>query len=142
MKKLILLAALIGIAGSVLAQEVTIERQPLGSGQPEHSGYENAQKWDNNIYHAPQYMLGYPTAAVLYPRVLDVQCVQTSTGLKCKGYVGSPDIGRGEYLMIRPIVTPEPKPVDPITVINTVTIIKEVSVKVEELELATKKIGE
>jgi hypothetical protein len=141
MKKLILLATLIGIAGSVLAQQVNVSRESLGSGQPGASGVENATKWDNDIYHAPQYMPGYPTAAVLYPRIVDVQCTKSSTGLNCKGYNWTPDMGRAEYLMIRTTVVPEVKPVAPIVVTNTVTIIKEVPVK-QELPLATKKIGE
>lgn len=137
MKKLVLLAALIGLAGSVLAQEVTVSREPLGSGQPGATGTENATKWDNNILHAPQYMPGYPTAAVLYPRVVDVQCTKSITGLNCKGYNWTPDMGRAEYLMIRPVVTVIPDVV-PTLIISSVAI-KEVPVK---LELTTKKIGE
>ncbi len=142
MKKLILLAALIGLAGSVLAQEVNVSREASGSGQPGTTGYENAKKWDNDIFHAPQYMPGYPTAAVLYPRIVEVQCKRSGSLLVCKGYNWTPDMGRGEYLMVRPVIVPEVKPT---VVTNTVTIIKEVPVTVTKevfIEMATKKIGE
>ena len=111
MKKLILAAALVALTGSAMAQEVNVSREALGSGTPGTSGIENAVKWDNNIYHAPQYMPGNPTAATLYPRVVDVPCTQTATGLNCKGYNWLPELGRGEYLMIRPVITEAPKPV-------------------------------
>ncbi len=130
MKKLILAIALVGLTGSVLAQQVNIDRRELGSGTPGISGFEIAGKWDNNIFHAPQYMFGHPTAATLYPRVIDVECVKVLSGLNCKGYNWLPDMGRGEYLMIRPVLAPEPKVV---TVIKNVpvpvTVIKEVPVK-------------
>jgi len=117
MKKLILIAALISIAGSVTAQQVTISREAIGSGQPNASGFENATKWSNDVYHAPQFMPGYPTSATLFPRIVDVQCTKTVTVLKCKGYNWTPDMGRGEYLMIHPIIIPEitPTPVIVIT---------------------------
>lgn len=73
MKKLILSAILIGLAGIASAQ-VNVGRVENGSGQPNLKGYEGATKWDNNIYHAPQYMPGYPTAATLFPRVIEVKC--------------------------------------------------------------------
>lgn len=122
MLKVIVSMVLVGTVMSATAQQVGIDRQPLGSGQPGAVGIENATKWDNNIYHAPQYMPGHPTAATLYPRVIDVPCVQTATGLNCKGYNWLPELGRGEYLMIRPVVTVEQKP----TVVTNTTIIREV----------------
>ncbi len=129
MKKLILALALIGLTGSALAQEVSVSREPLGSGTPGAQGIENATKWDNNIFHAPQFMPGHPTAATLYPRVVDVPCTQTATGLSCKGYNWMPELGRGEYLMIRPIVTVEAKPQ---VITNTVVreTVREVLVEV------------
>ena len=134
MKKLILIAALIGFAGSVLAQEVTITREELGSGQVNTTGVENATNWDNDIYHTPQYMPGHPTAATLYPRVVDVECTRSPTGLNCKGYHWTPDMGRGEYLMIHPVIAPEPPPQQ--VVIVTPVVVKEV------IKETTKKIAE
>lgn len=132
MKKLLIIY-LIGFAGSVLAQEVTITREALGSGQVNSTGVENATKWDNDIYHAPQYMPGYPTAATIFPRVVDVQCSKSTTGLKCKGYNWTPELGRGEYLMIHPVVVSDPVPPQVIVVSQTV---------IKELPLITKKIAE
>jgi len=133
MKKLILAMALVGLTGSVLAQQVTVGRSELGSGTPGVSGFETASKWDNSIFHAPQYMPGFPTAATLYPRVIDVQCTGTLTVLNCKGYNWLPELGRGEYLMIRPVLAPEPKIVEKMVPvpypIPGATIYKEVEVK-------------
>lgn len=127
MNKLILTLALVGMASSVFAQEVAVERRELGSGSPGISGFEIAGKWDNNIFHAPQYMPGHPTAATLYPRVVDVECTKVATGLNCKGYNWLPELGRGEYLMIRPVLAPEPKVVE--KVVPGPIIYKEVPVK-------------
>lgn len=113
MKRLILLAALVGLAGSAMAQ-VSVDRMENGSGQPNAQGVENAELWGNDIYHAPQYMPGYPTAAVIYPRVVKVTCEKSDAGLHCKGYNWSTDMGRGEYLMIQPEVVA--KAVPPATV--------------------------
>jgi hypothetical protein len=134
MKKLVLIAALIGLAGSVMAQQVNVAREAIGSGQPEAKGVENATKWDNNIFHAPQYMPGYPTAATLYPRVVDVTCTQAGNRLNCKGYNWMPEMGRGEYLMVRPVIVQEPK-------IVVKEVVREVIVPVQ-LPLVTKKIKE
>ena len=142
MKTSFLFIVLFGIVGSISAQPVNVSRETLGSGQPNSTGIENATKWDNDIYHAPQYMPGYPTAAVLYPRIVDVRCTKDENVINCKGYNWIPDMGRGEYLMIRTNIVPEVNPVAPIIVTNTVTIIKEVPVRIEQLELATKKIAE
>jgi hypothetical protein len=109
MKKLVTLLALVALAGVSMAQSVTVERHNLGSGSPEAKGRENAAQWDNNIYHAPQYMPGHPTAATLYPRVVDVPCVQTPTGMDCSGYSWMPEMGRAEYLMIRPVMVKAPE---------------------------------
>jgi len=132
MKKLILIAALIGLTGSVMAQNVTVAREALGSGQPESKGVENAAKWDNNVFHAPQYMPGYPTAATLYPRIIDVPCTATGNTLSCKGYNWLPELGRGEYLMIRPtvVVAEKPQVITKIVTVPGPVQIREVLVEV------------
>lgn len=134
MKKALLALALLA-STAVMAQDVGVSRTPLGSGQPGQGGLENAQKWDNNIYHAPQYMPGHPTAATLYPRVVDVPCVQTTTGLSCKGYNWMPEMGRGEYLMIRPIIQVENKP----QVITEMHVIQKETVREVLVEVPVKK---
>lgn len=132
MKKLISGIALVLLVGSSLAQQVTVQREALGSGSPELSGVEHATVWSNDIYHAPQYMPGFPTAATIWPRVVDVKCVKTTDGLNCDGYHWIPELGRGEYLMIHPVVSVA-EPVQVIT--NTVhTIVYK--------EVPIKKIGE
>lgn len=138
MKKLFLVAAMLSLIGTAFAQDVLVNRQDLGSGTPGAKGFENAIKWDNNIYHAPQYMPGHPTAATLYPRVIDVECKQVAGKLECGGYNWLPELGRGEYLMIRPIVREAAKPQVPMVITNT--IIKEVPVIREVLvEVPVKK---
>ena len=138
MKRLITFTVLSGVMFSALAQ-VGIMRNELGSGTPGAKGLENAVQWGNDIYHAPQYMPGYPTAAILYPRVVDVECSREVTGLACKGYNWLPELGRGEYLMFRPVVKVEPDPK-----VITQLIIKEVPGPVREVlvEVPAKKKGE
>lgn len=132
MKKL-LLPLLICVSGLAFASEksVTISREFLGSGQQEITGFENATNWDNYIYHAPQYMPGYPTAAIIYPRVITVKCNRVIWGTACEGYTWLPEMGRGEYLMFQPViqdVKPQPAPeVKPVTIIREVLV--EVPVK-------------
>lgn len=109
MKKLVTLLALVALAGASMAQSVTVERHNLGSGSPGLNGKELAAMWSNDIYHSPQYMPGYPTAATLFPRVIDVPCTKTATGLDCGGYNWMPEMGRAEYLMIRPTIVKAPE---------------------------------
>lgn len=130
MKKMVLAALLVASTGFAFAQTVNVSREELGSGSPELKGMENATRWDNDIFHAPQYMPGFPTAATLWPRIVDVRCDKTATGLNCDGYHWTPDLGRGEYLMIHPIIK-EPAPVVTNTIVKEVPVIvlKEVPVK-------------
>lgn len=124
MKKLILSLALMAAAGLAFAQ-VNVQRNELGSGTPGTQGVEQADFWSNGIYHAPQYMPGYPTAAVIFPRVVEVECKRDVLGgLNCNGYNWTPDMGRAEYLLVKPRIV---EPVVPQVI--TRTIIKEVPVK-------------
>ena len=106
MKKLILPFILFMGSGGVFAQ-LSIENVPLGSGTPGNDGVENAIPWDLDIYHAPQYMPGYPTASTIFPRAITVSCVESDNGLRCRGYNWLPEMGRAEYLMIRPVIVKE-----------------------------------
>jgi hypothetical protein len=138
MKKVIVAVALMVLAGAAMAQ-VSVGRQEFGSGTPGSTGTEGAVQWDgSNIYHAPQYMPGYPTAATIFPRVVNLDCVKSATGLVCNGYNWLPELGRGEYLMFRPVVREAAKPV-----VVTKEVIKEVPVVViKEVPVTKKKIGE
>jgi len=125
MKKALLALGMAMLASTAFAQDVSVGRTPLGSGQQGVTGLENAQKWDNDIYHAPQYLPGFPTAATLWPRVVDVQCTRRGARLECAGYNWVPEMGRGEYLMLRPVVKEDTKPV-----VITNTVIREVAVPI------------
>jgi hypothetical protein len=136
MKKLMLAAIFAVVAGSVVAQQVSVGRNVLGSGVPGAMGSEQTTVWDatNNIFHSPQYLPGYPTAATLWPRVIDVKCKKVDGNLNCDGYNWMPEYGRGEYLMIHPVIVNEPA-ITGITIINNpvkevpVIVIKEVPTK-------------
>ena len=101
MLKYIVVLAALG-TGTVFA-EVTIQRNLLGSGiQNEAMTADVAtQVGDYGVYHAPQYMPGYPTAATIWPRVVEVKCQNDV----CEGYQNTPALGRGEYLFFKPANT-------------------------------------
>jgi hypothetical protein len=140
MKKLFLAFGLALLVQAVLAQPVSIIRNELGSGQPNATGLENATKWDDDIYHAPQYMPGYPTAATLYPRVINVKCVESEVGIKCEGYNWLPEMGRGEYLMIHPIIVPVVKPEPVQETVITVIPVREFTPIVIKKPVKKKKV--
>lgn len=92
---------------------VQISRMPLGSGEPGLAGFENATVVFDDVYHAPQYLPGYPTAASIWPRVITVPCTQVDGVLHCEGYNWAPAMGRGEYLYFMPVVAALPVPIPP-----------------------------
>ena len=90
------------------AQTVQIQRQQLGSGEPGQGGLENATLVEDGMYHAPQYLPGFPTAATIWPRVISVPCRKNGDALVCEGYHWLPEFGRGEYLYFVPVVPGAP----------------------------------
>lgn len=117
MKTLFIMAAL-AASGAAFAAKVEIERTGLGSGTPSttlsNTGVENALPVNHapNVLHAPQYLPYYPTAAVIWPRIIEVPCTKSAAGnLLCEEYHWSPSMGRGEYLFFVPVVKEAPKPV-------------------------------
>lgn len=122
MKKFLFLAALVISSAAISDNLIVIDRINNGSGTPGQAGIENAvivdnAKVENNILHAPQYMAGFPTAATIWPRVIEVDCKKNAqSNTKCNGYEWSPAMGRGEYLFIKTKVAEEPKvaPVPPV----------------------------
>lgn len=137
MKKLFIMAAL-AVSTTAFAAEVNINRTGFGTGTPAfsfgNSGLENAKvvNHDVSVLHAPQYMPYYPTAAVIWPRVVEVPCTKAADGkLTCDKYEWTPAMGRAEYLFITPVVKVEPKPVIVKELVPgpTVTVYKEVPVK-------------
>lgn len=110
-----------------VVSNVSVVRNDLGTGVPGQQGVENAFKMPEGTYHVPQYLPGTPTAATIYPRVVEVNCNRTVDGsLTCNGYNWTPDMGRAEYLLIKPRVV---QPVQPVVVEKTVTVLKEVPCK-------------
>lgn len=99
------LGLLVPLAG---AQPVEIERSILGSGEPGQQGFENAVPVADDMYHAPQYLPGSPTAASVWPRVVRVNCRRSGTGLQCDGYQWTPAMGRAEYLFFVPVIVSRP----------------------------------
>lgn len=102
MLKYIVVLAALG-TGTAFADDVQIQRNLLGSGiqNAEMTADVATQVGDYGVYHVPQYMPGYPTAATIWPRVVEVKCQNNL----CEGYENSPALGRGEYLFFKPINT-------------------------------------
>jgi len=111
MKKLLTLAVMVGIAGTAVAGTVAVQQLPFGSGTPGSTGATTAtSNLPDGLYYAPQYLPGFPTAATIWPRVVDVKCEKLGADdVKCAGYNWLPEYGRGEYLLIRPTIV-EPVP--------------------------------
>lgn len=157
MRNLFIMAAL-AVSTTAFAAEVNLGKAVLGSGTPVYNakGVENARvvdnaKIENNILHVPQYMPNHPTAATIYPRVMEVPCSKDGEKLKCASYNWSPAMGRGEYLFITPKIVEAPMPVTvrvpvpvPVPVPVVVTVTKEVPGPVREvyIEVPVKKKGE
>lgn len=95
------------VCGPKTFAQVTIDRVALGSGTPGAVGFENATRWDLDLYHVPQYLPGYPTSATIFPRAINILCIQNAVGLNCRGYNWSPEMGRAEYLLVRPVLVKE-----------------------------------
>lgn len=131
MKKMIFVAVL-AVSTTAFAAEnakniVNIDRTGFGSGTPAlsfgNTGVENAPQvnHDPTVFHAPQYMPFYPTAAVIWPRVVEVNCKrEADTSLTCENYRWAPAMGRAEYLFITPKVAEAPKAVAPVVVVKEV----------------------
>lgn len=124
-KQMIAIMAL-AMAASASAQNVDIERNAYGSGVPGKEGFENADHVENDIFHSPQYLPHHPTAATIWPRVVEVPCVHTGAGLKCEGYNWTPKMGRGEYLFFKPKII---EPIRPEIIVREREIIREVPAK-------------
>lgn len=118
MKKSMFVMVALAVCATAFAADVNVGKAVLGSGTPmiDSTGHENAKvvnnaKVENNILHAPQYMPNNPTAATIWPRVVEVPCTKAATGdLNCAGYNWSPTMGRGEYLFVSPKVVEPVKP--------------------------------
>jgi hypothetical protein len=91
-----------------------VERLPFGSGTPADgvtTGTEAAHAVVDGLYHVPNYMPGFPTAATIWPRELPVECESeiADASPHCTGYRVLPEVGRGEYIFVRPYAKLVPK---------------------------------
>jgi hypothetical protein len=86
---------------------VKIERKSIGAGSPAPMvtvGTEHAIKVDDDYFHIPQQMPFYPTAGIIWPRVVELSCKTVNGILVCEGYNWAPKYGRAEYLFVTPRV--------------------------------------
>ena len=136
MKKLLTLA-LLTVSVTVYAENsIIIERRQLGSGTPAPAvttGTQWANSVNDGMYHVPQYLPGFPTAATIWPRTITTPCVRTPTGqLTCNGYNWSPSYGRAEYLFVTPEIVQPPQVIKEqvqVPVIIYREVLKEVPIK-------------
>jgi hypothetical protein len=101
------------VASAQAITEVLISRQQFGSGVqdlPIEDAVNAFPTADPGIFMVPSYMAGHPTAGTIYPRTVTVECDQRGTTLICDGYSWRPELGRSEYLFIRPVPKPKPPP--------------------------------
>lgn len=131
MKKILSLCLMLLALPALAANEITIRNMPYGSGTPGNDdGTTIATEVSPGLYQAPQFLPGFPTAATLFPYVVNVNCTQTGTTVVCDGYNWYPSSGRGEYILFHPIikvveVTPPAvvsKPLPPVTPIENVSV--------------------
>ena len=137
----IALASMFGISHaadidpSAAVPDFQVRRMPFGSGTPAAdvtNGTETALPVADGLYHVPNYLPGFPTAATIWPRELPLDCVRDADSGKptCTGFEVYPATGRGEYLFVRPMLktlpvvavpvrsdppAPAPVPVLPVT---------------------------
>lgn len=90
--------------------DINVSHKDLGTGVPGKSGADTAVFIYDGMYHVPQYMPGYPTAAPIWQRVVEVDCTVAGKDLECVGYNWLPEFGRAEYLMIKPKMVQSPAP--------------------------------
>lgn len=137
--KTLITTLLIAASCSAIADTV-INNAPLGSGTPGLNNAEIAYAMPDNMFFAPQYLPGYPTAAIIWPRVVQVSCEVKNGVRTCDSYNWAPKLGRGEYLFFVPVVKPAPPA--PIVVTNTIERVTTVTVPAPVLpEAPEKKIG-
>jgi hypothetical protein len=100
-------------------QAITLDNAPLGSGQVGKHGKQNAESVGHGMYHAPQYMPGYPTAATIWPRAFEIPCDTTTD---CSGYNWLPSLGRAEYLFVIPRVKQDAPLVPPVVIREEIAV--------------------
>jgi hypothetical protein len=136
--------ALALFSASALAADVEVSRKGTGSGTPAptltNAGVENAIPVNSSpdVLHVPQYLPGYPTAATIWPRIVEVPCTMTAGVKTCEGFRWTPALGRGEYLFITPVVKTAPEPI----IVPVEKVIERVVEKKVLVEVPAKRISE
>lgn len=106
MRKLLALAMVTAAfsAAPVFAADLTIQPHVAGSGVPGTTVPTKANpELPYGVFYAPQYLPNHPTAATIWPRVVEVDCMRDTGGnFRCEGYNWTPDMGRAEYLWVKP----------------------------------------
>ena len=107
--------------------DVQIKRMPFGSGTPAAAatdGTETAVPVADGLYHVPNYLPGFPTAATIWPRELPTDCHRDATTGKpvCAGFEVYPTTGRGEYLFVRPTLKTLPTVATPLPIIPAIPV--------------------
>lgn len=91
------------------APSVFIQNVQMGTGVPTPSvaiGSEKASYWGDGLYYVPGYYPGYPTAQVLWPRMVEVPCTKNPNGsILCQGFsILSQQVGyRGDFILFKPV---------------------------------------
>jgi hypothetical protein len=117
--KQLLLVALLGVAFSAQAQELTnggmppgdppsilVANVPMGSGVPslgQTIGYSSATPVADGLYHVPGYLPLQSSAGTIWPRVVDVSCDPIRGVWYCNGYHVDGVLERGEDIYVRPV---------------------------------------
>ncbi|MDB5761757.1 MAG: hypothetical protein JWQ21_752 [Herminiimonas sp.] len=128
MKSIAIFALLAAASGACPAADFTalsvdnefdVERMPFGSGTPATgatTGTQPAYHVVDGLYHVPNYLPGFPTAATIWPREVPIECEPDPVTGKpaCTGYRIQPAMERGEYVFIRPVA----KVIPPVPVVN------------------------
>lgn len=108
-----LLACFLAVACTLSSADSAINQRVLGSGSPSNTGgVENAFQVLPGVYHSPQYLPHWPTAATLWPRVIDIECEDLKN---CPAYNYAVAHGRAEYLFYRPVPVKAPVPLVNVT---------------------------
>jgi len=119
MKRLLFLAFSLASA-SVFSQEVMsnggmpvgdpasieVANVPMGSGVPSGGqtiGYSEATPVSDGLYEVPGFLPYDPSAGTVWPRVVDVRCIDKAGTWYCTGYHIDGVLGRGEDIYVRPV---------------------------------------
>ncbi len=141
MKKFSIFMLSFFIASLSYAKDVMIENRTYGSGVLGDSNSQIAQPHDGLVLWVPQHLPGYPTAATLWPRVVEIPCKNVGHKLVCDGYQNRPEYGRGEYLFILPKVAEPPTVVEKVIPIPSCVTCKTQEPIIIYKEVPSKKIG-